>query len=338
MRVEEKASYRVIHEATGLYKRHYSYSKFFQNRLYTGILEFGGEVYGKSGDEFVPPLIPVEWYETEKERRERKAKRRQKGGKSQGEPDPRHVSNGRLLSGLLYCKECGSKLWSNAIPEGVISTTGRRRDRWPFYLCSKAKHGECSAGKIHADTLERRVLQRLKADVLSLPNLRAHADKLLVDLSTHRQDSHKRLNALEEQIAGARQRAENLAVALAQRPTSTTLLRHLDETESLQKRLEREIAMRQTEHTYWDNFALGDKELARLISQMHANLESGDPNQARAALSVLISRIEVAPGKPPTARVQYAFPKWMPPDSEGHSREKQGFTSNPLGGIAVPSS
>jgi hypothetical protein len=43
MRVVDRASCRQIHEAARLYKKPHSYSNLFRNRLYTGVLEFGGE-------------------------------------------------------------------------------------------------------------------------------------------------------------------------------------------------------------------------------------------------------------------------------------------------------
>ena len=53
------ASYREVHEATGLLGSIGSYATFFRNRIYTGTLVYGGAEY----KDFVPRLIPDEWFE-----------------------------------------------------------------------------------------------------------------------------------------------------------------------------------------------------------------------------------------------------------------------------------
>jgi len=137
LRVKDGATYRQVHEAAGLFRSPSGYTSFFRSRLYTGVYEFGDQVYGSPDDPFVPPLIPAEWYEIEAERRELRAARRRKGGQAQpGDEDPRQVSGGRLLSGLLVCARCGANLWVDTIPAGVISSTGQLRREWPFYWCS----------------------------------------------------------------------------------------------------------------------------------------------------------------------------------------------------------
>ena len=177
------------------------------------------------------------------------------------------------------------------------------------------------------------MVERLKADVLNLPSLRSHMDELLTDLAEHRSNLQKQISALETQLGRAHQHTENLADALAQRPASPTLLGRLDKEEALQKRLEREIALKQTELTYWKNFEVHDEELAGIIEQMHANLESGNPAQARAAVSALIMRIDVNSGRPPTVCVQYTFPKLKSPDSTRNSRAVQGIDLMPPRGF-----
>jgi hypothetical protein len=53
------ASYREIHERTGILGSIGSHATFFRNRIYTGTLVQSGEEY----EEFVSRLIPDEWFE-----------------------------------------------------------------------------------------------------------------------------------------------------------------------------------------------------------------------------------------------------------------------------------
>jgi hypothetical protein len=120
--------------------------------------------------------------------------------------------------------------------------------------------------------------------VLTLSKLRAHANRLLIDLTNHRRDLAERLDALEAQLEEARRRADNLADALSQRPASRTLLRRLDEVEALQDRLAREIVLRQAELDYWDNFEVDDRQLEFIIERTLTALSGDDPTRARSAV------------------------------------------------------
>ena len=60
MRLQDK-SLREIMQATRLFKSASGYTDFFQNRIYTGDLMYGGLVL----QSFVPALIPREWWDAE---------------------------------------------------------------------------------------------------------------------------------------------------------------------------------------------------------------------------------------------------------------------------------
>ncbi|MCD7802830.1 MAG: DUF4368 domain-containing protein [Clostridiales bacterium] len=62
-----------------------------------------------------------------------------------------------LFSGLLYCADCGSKLYFS-----TISLSDSRKDR---YVCSKYKggRGECTSHYIREDVLRKLVLERIQA-------------------------------------------------------------------------------------------------------------------------------------------------------------------------------
>lgn len=326
MRVFDYASYSEIHQVVSLYSKSTHYTSFFRNRIYSGVFEFGGEVYGSPDDPFVEPLIPLEWYEIEQERRAKQAVRRRKGGHAQpGMPDPRHQSHGRLLSGLLVCSRCGSPMHVGHFAAGIISTTGQLRKEWPFYRCSAAKEGKCDAGKINAVRLEEAILARLRTDVLSPERLREHIDLLLVDLSASQREAQARLQALKTQLAQAGKKADSLTELLIERPTSQVLLHKLDETEADQRRLTLEIQTAQSELVYWSTFRLDDKQIEELTNQVVSVLEHGETNQARMAIRAFISRIEVEHGKPVQGTVYYTY-----------STQKRGVSMVPPGGFEPP--
>jgi DNA invertase Pin-like site-specific DNA recombinase len=326
MRIKDGASYRQIQQATGLYKSIGCFSTFFRNRLYTGVLEYGGEVYGAPTDPFVPPLIPETWYEAEASRREERAFRRRKGGTLPPDDlDERYSRRGRLLTSLVYCARCGAKMWVDIIPAGVISTTGQVRKAWPHYQCSRSGT-TCDAGKVNAVRLERAVIRQLRQEVLTPDNLRQHIGTLLEHTDTLRAEKRQHLSALEKQLAGAKRKAGRLADALAERPVSETLLCKLDEAEADARRLVEKIAATQAELAYYAHIELSDADLEAMCDRLAHAFNAGDLQAARRAIAGFIQRIEVEPGRLIRCTLHYTFPV---PDP------KQGLYAVPPRGLTT---
>jgi hypothetical protein len=65
------ASIGEIHRAVHLYRTLNGYDTFFANALYTGKLIYGEKVY----ENFVPAMIPQEWFDAEQKRRAERAKK-----------------------------------------------------------------------------------------------------------------------------------------------------------------------------------------------------------------------------------------------------------------------
>lgn len=317
MRVMDRASVPQIHEATHLYPKANGYTNLFRNRIYTGVFKFGDQMYGTPEDPFVTPLIPEEWYFIEAERREVRDMRRQKGGKAQpGDIDPRIHSRGRLLSGLMVCARCGANIHAASEGDRIRAGTDKMRKGWAYYQCSAAKQGKCSVGSIGALRLEGAVVEKLHRDVLTLDRLRLHADRLVHNIDTHRRTLLEELEALRSTLVEAEKRTDNIADALAQRPSSAVLLRRLDAEESAMHMLQHEIQAKQADLAYWASFEVDDAELERIAARINEALMSGDVRRSRLAISTFIQKIEAEPRELIHLKIYYTFPH---PDSLGTS-------------------
>jgi DNA invertase Pin-like site-specific DNA recombinase len=306
MRIEDHATLEEIHTATGLYRSLAGYGPFFASRIYLGILDYGDQVYGNLADPFVRPMVSTVWFDLEAERREKRGLRRQKGGQPQpGVFEPQSHRYGRILSGLLVCQRCGARLHAGVVPAGRISTSGQMRAEWPFYWCGAAKEKHCDAGKVSAHRLEEAILERLRDEVFSPEQLRKHADQLLRDLGHRRRRLLEDLEALETSLAEAHRQAQHLADALAQRPSSPTLLSRLDQVEAQQTSLAHDIQLKQSELAYWSAFEVDDQELERVSARIITAIQSRDRVKARLALSSFIREIVVEPGKNFHAHIRY---------------------------------
>lgn len=94
----EGAGYSEIHAATRLFKNANGYDTFFSNLIYTGDIIYGGKLY----ENFVPALIPHEWFEAEQTRQAENAKKHV-GKKIISKLEPRRLGSSYLLSGLVFC-------------------------------------------------------------------------------------------------------------------------------------------------------------------------------------------------------------------------------------------
>ncbi|NJL56040.1 recombinase family protein [bacterium] len=93
----EGAGYAEIHKATRLFKNANGYDTFFSNLIYTGDIIYGGKLY----ENFVPALIPREWFEAEQKRQAENAKKHN-GKQMDSNLEPRRRGAGYLLSGLVF--------------------------------------------------------------------------------------------------------------------------------------------------------------------------------------------------------------------------------------------
>ena len=323
MRVERDATYREIHEATRLFSQNSvsNYGGLFRKRIYTGVYEFGGETYGSLPDDpFVEPLIPVAWFEQEAAAREARARARRKGGsRPPGLPDPRSSFGGRLLTGLVVCARCGSRMWTDKFDRRVIAATGQVRKEWPFYWCSGAKRGEgCDAGRVNAERLERAVVDNLRQTILSPERLRSRLHDLLAHLDERRLALATRLDVTRRDLARAERQADNLVDVLAERPESATLLRRLDQLEGEQADLRRQAEQMEAELALLGtDVMVDDRQLATLSERALRHLAGDDLRQARHALAAYVKEILVDPGKPIAVTVVYTVPYPAPGETSG---------------------
>jgi DNA invertase Pin-like site-specific DNA recombinase len=298
----EGAPIKAIMEATRLFKTASGYSTFFSNRTYTGDFEYGGRMYV----DFVPALIPREWYEEEQQRvLERAAKRN--GQKMKAEHEPRRVASRHLLSGLVYCGAVEGEehpMHADTIPakEGV-------RGQWDFYVCTRrvsTRGRECNAQRISAAALEQAVIDQLMAEVLTMENLRPIADNLARSLMDRNRSVLAHITALKGRLSEIRLAVSKLLDALEKVGWSTSVQRRLEEREAEERELIADIASLEAAIVEPDEIPdVTDVQLAEFIGHMRATLLGDDFELARETLRRFMAKI-IVNGK--AGALYYTFP------------------------------
>lgn len=206
-----------IHKSTRLYGSINSYRTFFTNRIYIGILEFGGMVI----ENYCEPLIEMDIWNQVQKRIEDTSQKRFK------DLHPRRANSIYLLSGMVKCAQCGSPMSGNS----VTFKTNRGRDE--AYLCTRSKRkAGCNARRISRARLEDLVISTL-TDYILIPDAMLATQEIAIQNQTHgeAQRAERRRSLQEDRTVLSREIA-NITRAIASTGHSQALLDALKEKEA----------------------------------------------------------------------------------------------------------
>lgn len=147
-----------------------------------------------------------------------------------------------LLSGKVFCKECGRAMHGNS------HYSGRNKLHHVTYRCPSQRH-QCANKEINKEYLEATVVSLLQEQLLNPQALRSIRKRI-------RQHGEKpqesRDDDLKEELAATNEALRNVADAVAAGLLSDALVRRLQELEAKKSRIETELAKVQTKVTVWD--------------------------------------------------------------------------------------
>jgi DNA invertase Pin-like site-specific DNA recombinase len=285
------ASYREIHERTGILGSIGSYATFFRNRIYTGTLVYSGEEY----EDFVPRLIPDEWFERGQPKRRKRFQH-----------TPRHHSSDYLLSGLLHCGHCGGAMGGDSIPARADAGDGYRRRRYRRYVCLRWKsRRDCDTDThyVTADALEGAVLDKLVDEVLR-PE---HLLRVLKDAQPDdeaREELERDRRRLEAKLEDTEIIINRLLDAVERSGYSASLEERLGQRERERAELQTELSAvrRSLEQTETEVPVDVVEDFCYHVREV---LQTGKVEDVRALLRTFIIRIEVDDHR---GRIIYGFP------------------------------
>lgn len=204
------ASLTQVHTATHLYSSLNSYTTFYRNRLYIGILDYGGQSIP-----YCDPIVDPQTWQAVQERVKH----------NESHTHPRRMSSRYLLSGLAFCARCGAPLYGETSPQ----RSSRTYDR---YGCTRAhRRRDCDLQLVPRQTLEQSVLSTLTEYILS-PEVQQYNQTYLIDSQERiRHELNDQQSALRSQLRTNQKKIANLTRAIEDAGHSPAMLDRLSTLE-----------------------------------------------------------------------------------------------------------
>ncbi len=291
-----------IHRATKLFSTKSSYSSFFGNLIYTGDIEFGGKVY----ENFVPAMIPREWFEKEQIARAERSEK-YKGQETKPEYEPRRVGSDYLLSGLVFCGHVEGE--EHPMHVGTIPAEEGVRGEYIYYQCSTGNNsrGErCQTKHTSLKGLDKAVIDNLLDHIITLENLQPLADEIAAHLSERSKDAHTRIAAVQSKLDEVRRSMDNLLNAIEKMGYAPHIQDRYDERRRDESELVAELERLEALMVKPKQIKYVSQDmLKQWIEHTRETLESGDRGLARRAIQQFVAKIVIKNG---TGTLYYTFP------------------------------
>lgn len=278
-----------IMRATRLYKSTSGYDHFFENRIYTGTLVYGGQVY----EHFVPALISHEMFAEEQARRVERSKKTTPGKRVDPQYEPRRLSSSYLLTGLVFCGAVDGE----EHPMVGDANAPKRNKRWRYYECTHRKNtrgSACQAPRISAAGLEQSVIDTIMEKVLTKERLEPLVHAIAQSLEERNRDAEIRIATVRTALDEADRAAKRIVDAIEQIGLTPQLRDRLNEREAEIRSLRTDLArLEQLMVTPDAVERVSGEQLGEWIEAMRAALHGEDRLLARQAVQAFVWKVVV---------------------------------------------
>lgn len=239
-------------------------------------------------EDFCEPLVTREVFERAQAVREQRAREH-----------PRHLASNYLLSGLLRCSGCGSKLI------GVPA----RGARYHYYVCARRWNSgsdSCSVPYANQSRLDAAILDRVQNVLLCDENIRCLAKETDLALSVGRKGLDVERRVLERQIRDRERGLERLldliesGEEVPQAAWQRAKAREQEVTEDREKLAVLECRIQDARKA-----TIEIREVIRYVTFLRVRLEDVPVDDQRRILKGFIRRIEVGKNE---ATIEYRLP------------------------------
>jgi hypothetical protein len=262
------ATFPQIQRATHLFIGKNSYTTFFPNTIYKGERFFGGKTYPCEA------IVNPELWQAVQALGELR-------GRSRYSPlARRNISSPYLLSGFLFCQECGAPLYGYEV-------YGRKK----YYVCSRARRRmDCSGRHIPADQLEAGVVAKVLEDILTLENMLRIQSALQAEWNKYAAQRRLLQSADQRKLQGVMKKINNFRDALGENGKSRALQEGLFAAEQERDQLEYSLAHAPAAPA---GIAFSSVTLAQIVNELRRKLTGDDITEKKLALRQVVERILV---------------------------------------------
>lgn len=201
-------------------------SRIISNRKYIGEYSFSDVVVTNG----MPAIIDIDTFikanEIKKIRRTKRVR-----------------ANEYILSGVLYCGECGSSMYGRC----GTSHTGKKHY---YYCCSKKVKHECKKENIQKDLIENAVIDILNTYIFNEDNLNAIADGVI----KYQEETinSNNIESLENKLRDTTKAINNIVSAVEKGLFNDTMIERMNSLEKQKKQLETQIKLEKMDHEILD--------------------------------------------------------------------------------------
>lgn len=273
-----------IHDSCHIFSTLSNYNQFFSNKIYIGILEYGGETI----EGYCEPIVDRKTWDAVQYIQARHSHHQNLADGDSFHPRRRSSSFNYLLSGIARCGRCDAPLYG-------LSAKQRNGTYFLRYACTAAKNKRtCNFDPVPAKPLEEEVIAKLTAFFDHPDNLAALIEedqKLYLDQVLQGQG---RLRDLNKQLRLVRKSITNVTDTIADLGTkkSKALTNKLETLELEETRLQTDIETVKTE-TPQVEAPLTPAERSFLSKRLVIRLQSHDRNIVRRVLQACVNNVTV---------------------------------------------
>ncbi len=214
----ENTPYSEIAEKTQLFRSKNSFTSFFRNPIYIGILEYGDDVVIT---DYCDPIISKETWLAVQEIN----KKNKKYNKENKMSPYRRYGSSFALSGLVYCARCG-----HALTGSVHHSKGHI---YKYYRCSRGQRArDCDAPPIPQNTLEDAVRNELMAYFNHPQAVEELRLAQIENIRGNQEDLQAKRDALAKELKSVNSKISNTTSAIAETGHSDALLDRLSDLEN----------------------------------------------------------------------------------------------------------
>ena len=189
-----------------------------------------------------------------------------------------------LLTGLVYCKECGHAFTGNR------RFSGRNKTKYVTYRCTNHNKGEkCNCKEVNKDYLESFVIDIICKTMLVPENV----NRLIDDFRLYQKEQNKEYSnkvlRLHKEKQGAETAKENLFRALEKGMAADQLLARIEEKDEEIKKYD--VMIEQAENNRPKE--VSEEEFQKLLTETKKVIRNKETEGLRRMISFYISRIDV---------------------------------------------